>query len=50
MGVLQSFVRDLSEQNEVLIQALEAEEAEGRAVEGRTASLHKELEVSDQWH
>nr|XP_046205333.1 myosin-1-like isoform X3 [Oncorhynchus gorbuscha] len=44
VGVLQSFVRDLSEQNEVLIQALEAEEAEGRAVEGRTASLHKELE------
>uniref|UniRef100_A0A4W5MVQ3 Uncharacterized protein n=1 Tax=Hucho hucho TaxID=62062 RepID=A0A4W5MVQ3_9TELE len=44
VGVLQSFVQDLSEQNEVLIQALEAEEAEGRAVEGKTASLHKELE------
>lgn len=48
--MLQSFVRDLSEQNEVLIQALEAEEAEDRVVEGRTVSLHKEQEVSDQWH
>ncbi|XP_045565005.1 putative uncharacterized protein DDB_G0271606 isoform X4 [Salmo salar] len=42
--MLQSFVRDLSEQNEVLIQALEAEEAEDRVVEGRTVSLHKEQE------
>ncbi|XP_029577364.1 trichohyalin-like [Salmo trutta] len=46
VGMLQLFVRDLSEQNEVLIQALEAEEAEDRVVEGRTVSLHKELEGS----
>ncbi|KAJ7986113.1 hypothetical protein DPEC_G00347430 [Dallia pectoralis] len=44
VGVLQSFVRELSEQNEVLIQALEAEKVEGSAVEGRAASMQKELE------
>ncbi|KAL1007248.1 hypothetical protein UPYG_G00083990 [Umbra pygmaea] len=48
VGVLQSFVQDLSEQNEVLIQALEAREAESRVVERRAASMHKELEKLDK--
>ncbi|XP_010901561.3 golgin subfamily A member 4 isoform X2 [Esox lucius] len=44
VGVLQAFVRELSEQNELLIQALEAEKVEGWVVEGRAASMQKELE------